>query len=116
MIIYLLSPIFIILEIYQTFNRDKVYKKIDVNNIGRYDHLFFFFFYLTRIFYTVWKIVGVFNSLSILFILLIIINLNKITVLYTNDNILINVYELLSLVFNIFILSIIFYQGFSQLL
>lgn len=82
---YIIIFTFIFSEIYHFFNKkrlDIIFKNKDINTIRKSD----FIFYILKILSIFWSIIGLFSGLSMLFLLLIIVNLMKFVIYHLNDN------------------------------
>lgn len=108
---YSISVIFIITEIYQLINRDKLFSRIEFDDINEYNTKKSIIFYISKLIYLIWLPIGLFSSFWIYFLLIIILGLCKYSVLYTKKNVLINLYDLFNTILSVFLLSIIFLQA-----
>lgn len=108
---HLLSLIFILVEIFQLVKRDELYKKIQKENLDLKDNSHHIIFYILRLIYLPWMFFGLFSSFWIYYSILICLGLSKFLIIYTKNNIVINLYILLETVLSIFFLIIIFRQG-----
>jgi len=105
-IFYLLSILFIWVEIFQMRNRMRMdYIEVQSLNPKRW-----IFFYISKIVYYFWMILGLFTENLHLFSLLIILGLLKFLIVKTKKDFWINLYDLISCV-----LSIIILLGFTFL-
>lgn len=111
---YLLSPLFIWVEIFGFLNRDRVYKRMDFETFEKSNLRLYFYFYFSKVFYLIWMLIGLFTIQSNYFIILILLGLFKFFILYTRKNILINLYDFLNPLISIIILIMIFIQVFFQ--
>ena len=114
-IFYSFSVVFLIFEIFQLFNRNSIYNKIDISNIKIGDSIVYLSIYLTKLLYLSWVIVGMFSPYYILFLSLIIIGLVKNIIFLFRSDILINLYEVINVIVSCCLLILIFNQLFSRL-
>lgn len=108
---YLLSLLFIWVEIFGFLNKDKVFKRIDFNQIDKFNLRLYLFFYLSKLIYLMWIFSGLFGNLYFYFLLLIFISFFRNFLMFTKNRILINLYDLLNPFISSIILLIIFTQG-----
>lgn len=113
-IFYSLSVLFIVVEIYQLINREQLFSKLKFDNIEKINPLSNIIFYTSKILYLFWIFLGLFSSLKLYFLILVITGLFKYFVLLTKKNILINLYDLFNCLFSVTILSIILILRFFQ--
>lgn len=99
---YLLSIVFIFLEIYQFVYRKKLFyenKKIKSKS--------YLFFGILKLIYVVWIPIGFFSNLNKYYIFLFLLGFGKIFTLWFKKEI-INLYDILNFIISIFLLSKIF--------
>jgi len=107
------SIFFIIVEIFQLIKRDEIYRKSKKENLNLNDTSFYFIFYIFKLLYLPWMVVGLFSSLSPLYLGLISLGLFKYLVLLTKKDFIINLYDLLNALVSCILLSFICYQALS---
>ena len=112
-IFYLLSLLFIGVEVYQLVNRDKVFAKFDPN-LTLHSPIPNLFFYLFKILYLIWLPIGLFSHLWVFFFGIIFLGLFKYVILSTKKNIAINLYDGVNTIISVFLLMVIFLQGLFQ--
>lgn len=103
---YSLSILFLVLEVYQLFNRNKIYYNIkDIKDRKKLT-----IFYVLKLLYTIWIPIGIFSNLGILFISLLVTSSLKLLLL-KSSNFTINMYDIVKCIINVSILASIFYLG-----
>jgi hypothetical protein len=112
-IFYILPLLFICVEVYQLINRDKVFVKFDPN-LALHSSIPNLFFYLFKILYLIWLPIGLFSHLWIFFFGIVSLGLFKYVILSTRRNIAINLYDGVNTIISVFLLIVIFLQGFFQ--
>ena len=112
-IFYGLSLLFIGVEIYQLVNRDKIFVKFNPN-LTLHSPITNLFFYLFKILYLIWLPIGLFSHLWIFFFGIVSLGLFKYVILSTRRNIAINLYDGVNTIISVFLLIVIFLQGFFQ--
>jgi hypothetical protein len=110
---YALSLVFIVVEVYQLTNRNKIFAKFDPN-LDLKSAIPNLFFYLFKIFYLIWLPIGLFSHLWIYFFGIIFLGLFKYVILSTKRNIAINLYDGINTIMSVFFLIIILIQGLFQ--
>lgn len=113
-IFHSLSLIFISIEIFQLIKRDELYKKLQKDNLDVNDTSFYFIFYAFRLIYIPWMFFGLFSNLSIFYFILISLGLVKFLVIYSKNNLIINIYDFLNTLISCLILGSICYQALFQ--
>lgn len=111
---YLLSTLFIWVEIFGFLNRDKVFKRIDFERIDKLNLRLYLFFYLSKLFYIVWMFSGLFTNFYFYFISLIFIGFFRNFVVLTNSRVVVNSYDFLNPFVSSIILLFILFQGLFQ--
>ena len=111
-VFYLLSILFIWVEIFQIRNRIR----LQLIEVQRIDPLKWILFYLSKIFYYFWIFFGLFTSNYLMFIILSVLGILKSPVLKTQKDFYINLYDLLSCIISVILLSYITYSGVVLLL
>jgi hypothetical protein len=109
-----LSLIFVTIEIFQLVKRDKLYRKIQRDNLDIKDTSFYLPFYVLRLIYIPWMFFGLFSNLSIFYFALISLGLVKFLVIYSKNNLIINIYDFLNTLISCLILGSICYQALFQ--
>lgn len=111
-IFYLFSTLFIWVEIFQMRNRMRI-DYIDVQSLNPKRWIFF---YISKIVYYFWMILGLFTDNPYLFSILIILGLLKFLIVKTGKDLYINLYDLISCVLSIIILLEFTFLGVVLLL
>lgn len=105
-IFYLLSLLFIWVEIFQIKNR------FTMNNLGlqSLNPKLWIFFYFSKVIYFIWVILGLFTENYHLFSIFILLYLLRYFILMTKKNFYLNLFDLLS-----FVISVLILAGFTLL-
>ena len=115
-VFYCISLLFIMVEIYQLVNRDKIFSKLKISDIEK--PVPYIIFYIFKLTYLIWIPIGLFLSsnleLRACFLMLILLGILKYIVVLTKKNIIINLYDLINTILSIFFLMVIFHLGFFQ--
>lgn len=113
-IFYLLSFLFIYVEVFQLVNRKAIYGKLDFDTFETKDPIYYLVFYVARLIYIPWMYIGLFSFCNYFFIGLLALGLGKFLILRTKNNFSINLYDLINMVLSCILLVIIFLQGFFR--
>jgi hypothetical protein len=113
---YLISPIFIFVELYQIFNRDQIWGRLSPENLEKYNPKVLLLFYITKSLYITWIFSGLFLPMWFYSSILITLGFLKYPILLIGKNLLINIYDLINCFISSIILIIIFMKVISQLL
>jgi hypothetical protein len=97
----LLSILFIGVEFYQLFNREKIYRKYE--NINKS----YILFYIFKLLYIIWVFIGFFTANYILYLGIFSLSIFKFLVLYTKKDLLINLYDIIGAVLRVLLLIMI---------
>ena len=109
---YFLSILFIWTEIFQIRNRIR----LQLIEVQRIDPLKWIIFYLSKIAYFLWVPFGLFTDNYKVFIILILLKLIKLLIIKMKKDFYINLYDLISCVISVFLLSYLIYSGVVLLL
>jgi hypothetical protein len=111
---YLLILLFIWVEIFGFINRDKVYRRFNFEEIESYNPKLYLFFYISKIFYLIFILVGLFTNYFIYSIILFSLGFFRYFVIKTKKNILINLYDFLNpFISSITLITILFQELFQ---
>jgi hypothetical protein len=108
---YTFPLLFIWSEFYHIKYKDKLYVRFTerVNKSSLSDYIF----YLTKLSYLVWTLIGLFSNLSHYFMLILLISSIKFLILLSKSKKLVEIYDTISSVLCIVILLIILFKAFS---
>ena len=112
-IFYILSLFFIWSEVYHIINKNRIYIKIDKKNVAD-STIVDYLFYVSKISYLFWILIGLFSSSSFYFLLILLISSIKFLILLSKSKKFIDIYDTLSSVFCIIILFKILLKCFNM--
>ena len=102
-IFYLLSIIFIWVEIYHIQHKSRIYTKLN-KDILKSDILYYIF----KVFYIIWILVGTFTPYSKYFMAIFLISLLKFLILFFKSEKLNGIFDVISTILSIYTLFFIF--------
>lgn len=111
---YLLTLVFIWVEIYGFLNRNQVAVKLKVEEIENSRVKIYLFFFFSKLIYLIWIPLGLFGDFWIHHSILLSLGLFRFVVVLTRKNIIINLYDFLNPFLSCIILIIILIQGLFQ--
>lgn len=111
---YLMSPLFIWVEFFGFLNRDKFFKKINFEEIESLDIKTYFFFYISKLLYLFWILIGCFSNQYLFFLILVSIGILRSLIFMTKNKLIINTFELINPIFSSIIIIFILYRVFFQ--
>jgi hypothetical protein len=106
-IIYIISPLFIWMNIYYILN----ISKLDIRFVNRDLDKSHYFWYITRVLYWIWLLIGLFTDISNIFL----INISLIVLKFVLYHLNIKLYKIWSLLLPIVNIIIIFYINYTWL-
>lgn len=109
-IFYLLSVLFIWVEIFEIRNRIR----LQLIEVQRINPLKWIIFYISKIFYYFWLFLGFFTVNYLLFVSLSLIGLIKFLIIKLGKDFYINLYDLIACIISIGILGYLTYSGVVQ--
>jgi len=112
---YLFPILFIWAEIYHLRFKDRLYVKFNQKHLST-SKLTDYIFYVTKVFYLIWLIIGLFSSLSYYFLLIIIVSSIKFLVLFFKSRKFNDIYDMISSLVCIGLLSYLFLKGIHLIL
>ena len=112
---YLFPILFIWAEIYHLRFKDRLYVKFNQKHLST-SKLTDYIFYVTKVFYLIWLIIGLFSSLSYYFLLIIIDSSIKFLVLFFKSRKFNDIYDMISSLVCIGLLSYLFLKGIHLIL
>jgi hypothetical protein len=113
---YLVAPLFLYVEFFQTFWRKDIYTRLKPEIFESLNPRVLLSFYVLKIFYTIWVIIGIFSVNFIPFLILGGLGIVKSLVVSFKNNFLINIYDLIAFLVASITLIFIFVQAISRLL
>lgn len=111
-IFYLLPLLFIWVEIYHMLNKDKIYIRFNQRDMTK-SSIVDYTYYVSKILYLIWLIIGLFSNISYYFLIIIVISLIKLIILLFRSNLFNKIYDFVSSLLCITILTYIMYRGLS---
>lgn len=113
-VFYLLAPLFIWVEIFGFLNRDKVYKRLNLESIENFNYRLYLLFYFSKIAYLIWILCGCFSNLQFYFIFLASLGFFRGFITLTKSRFIVNLYDFLNPTISVIILIIILIQALFQ--
>lgn len=112
---YLLPILFIWVEIYHLRFKDRLYVKFNQRHIST-SQFTDYIYYVTKVFYLVWLIIGLFSSLSHFFLLIILVSSIKFLVLFFKSRRFNDLYDMISSLVCIGLLLYLMLKGIHLIL
>lgn len=113
-IFYLLTILFIWVEIFGFTNRGKVTTKLNIQEIENSKVGLYLLFFFSKLIYLVWIPLGFFGDFWIYHLILFCLGVFRFIILQTRKNIIINLYDFLNPFISCIILLIILIQALFQ--
>lgn len=113
-IFYLLSILFIWVEIFGFLNRGKVTRKLNIQEIETSRVGLYLLFFFSKMIYLIWIPLGFFGEFWIYHSILFGLGIFRFVILLTRKNIIINLYDFLNPFISCIILIIILFQVLFQ--
>jgi len=109
-IFYLMPILFIWSEIYHIKNRDRLYIRFNQRQFGSSTKIDYIF-YLTKVLYLLWIVVGIFSAKSNLFLLILLVSAIRYLILLFKSKKFNDIYDIVSSFICIAILAYILFRG-----
>lgn len=117
-IFYIMPIFFIWSEVYHIRNRNRLYIKLDQRydltpiRVSKVDYIF----YMTKLLYLLWIMIGLFSSISNLFLLILLVSAIKFLILLFKSKKFSDIYDTISSIICIIILGDIFMNGLKWII
>ena len=111
---YLIILLFIWVEIFGFINRGRVYRRLNFEEIEKFNIKLYLFFYLSKLTYLISIIIGFFTCYYIYSVILFSLGFFRYFVIKTKNNILINLYDFLNPFLSSITLIAILHQVFFR--
>ncbi len=111
---YLLSIIFIWVEIFAFKNKSKVSKRLNSQDLENSNIRLYLVFFLFKLFYLIWLPLGLFSNIWIMYLFLICLGIINFLVPLSRSKLLVFIFRLFNVISSCIILTIILYRALFQ--